>query len=67
MEGKDTSAAMKSVQGIQARIDELIAREKEAIHEHYQMKLSKSKLSGMLEQSRLGQNKAYLDDFLTEA
>lgn len=49
LEGRDTSEAMKSVQGIQARIDELIAREKEAIHEHYQSKMSKSKLSGMLE------------------
>jgi hypothetical protein len=42
---------MKSVQGIQQRIDELLAREKEAINLHYQSKLSKSKLSGMLGQS----------------
>ena len=64
----DRSDAIKSVRSLSKTIDDLIHKEKEAINDHYQSKLSRSKLSSMLEQSKLGSTnqKCEVDDFLTE-
>ena len=45
----DRSDAIKSVRSLSKTIDDLISKEKDKINEHYQSKLSRSRLSGMLE------------------